>query len=495
MKREKKQPDAVKIQVDAVNEVVLLAAVVADPVIRRRYLTMPSDCFFGAGHAEMWIGLQTLYSRGLDYSPETMRTIAGDKFDPDVLDEYVRSRSIAPVNIRHHVDCLRWDKRRADAARGPVPDFLEVLRDPTAEPDRLKGLASQIKELLSGAGDLRYLRDSEQIVQKHERELDERRAGRAVYPYGIAALDFYGPNDEIQKIGKARISLEGKARMVPGMAPSQTTVITGVSGSGKSTFTARVVLEQAARGRRVLWGAWEQEPGISLELAAALSLGMSRGDLMTGDFSQAEQADLLAEMRRLGEWIRFFELPFRRHRGERFERWNDKNLDLLHEYIAESGCSVFVGDVFKYALYETKPEEEDAALKRMRGIASELKIHNILIQHLSLKDVERRPDKRPTRESVMGSTGWINVPDTVIGVHNPSLFDSQVGADKLELHILKQRYGRWPLAIEFDWDGEFGTIENGKSLDLPRPGEKSEIDEYTEEPKAPRFSRGRQRRK
>jgi hypothetical protein len=483
MKRKEKKSEVVKVAIDPVNEAVMLAAVIVDEQARQRYANLPSDYFFGAGHPEMWAGVQEMFRRGLDYSVETMQSIAGGAFDVQVLDEYVRARPSAPANLAHHVKCLRWDKTRAEAARGVVPLFIEALRDPVADPDRVKSLARQIGQSFTGHGDLRYLRDSHSVVTEHAHELRARRAGRAVYPFGIRALDFYGSGDKrTRKIDGVEVeqSLEGHARMVPGLAPGLTTAVTGLSGSGKTTLTAQFVLAQAELGKKVLWGAWEQMPGMSLELVALQSLGISRTDFMSGRFTEDDERTVLEEMERLGQYIKFFELPFGRARGDKGEHLNDRNLDLIHQYVAESQCQLFIADVFRYALHEQRPDEESMAIKRMNAIGKEQRCHIMLINHLSLKDVERRDDKRPTRDVVMGSSGWINDTDNVIATHLRGSYES-VPNDKIEIHILKQRYGTWPQVVECEWDPEYGHVGEGQTIELAKPGERGVLDEFLDE--------------
>ena len=50
--------------------------------------------------------------------------------------------------------------------------------------------------------------------------------------------------------------------------------------------------------------------------------------------------------------------------------------------------------------------------------------------------------------------------------------------DRLECHVLKQRNGPWPLAVAFDWDGEFGEILNGRTLQLAKPGDRTAMDDF-----------------
>ena len=267
------------------------------------------------------------------------------------------------------------------------------------------------------------------------------------------------------------------------------TVVTGLSGGGKTTFTTAVATAQANAGRRVLYGAWEQGSGATLELMAVQSLGLSRTSFVEGTVTQAEHDAVDAEMRRLAERVRFFELPFGRERGKR--QLNDEHLDTIHAYIAETGADVFIADLWRRAVRQFDPDEEEAALYRQQAIAQETRCHVILVHQQRLKDVEAREDKQPTREGLKGSGAWVEVPDTIIGVHRPALWKA-VADDTLVAIVLKQRHGPWPLAVEFDWKPEEGSIRNGRSVEYQRPGQ-GEVDSFLAEstPKKGRARHGK----
>jgi replicative DNA helicase len=474
---------------DPVNEMVVIAAViVGDEKARKLLDLLPADNFYGKGHAEAWGALREIRRQGLSYDPATVQQVSGGKVDVELLEEYVRDRPVVPPNLQHHADCVRWDRARVESARGPVTSFLEALRDPTADPGRLRSLARQVGSSFDGFGSQRFLRDSRQVVREHSRELTERREGRACYPFGIDGLDYYSEGDTKEVDGQL-VSIAGQPRLVPGASPTKMTLVTGVSGCGKTTMTCRMTLGLANQGLTVLFGAWEQGSGPTLEIIAAMSLGWSRTDLMVGAFSEEDQAELEAEMERLGEWIRFFELPFGRARGER--EFNDKNLNLIQQYIADSAPDVFVADLFRRALKETAPDDEEQALYRMQAITQEQRCHSVLVQQLRLKDVEAREDKRPTRESIKGSSAWVDVPDHIVAWHRPALFKN-VADDVVQAIVLKQRYGPWPQAVEFDYEPEYGTIENGHSIEYMRPGEDGDLDSFLGDNAAPR---GRRRKR
>jgi hypothetical protein len=179
-------------------------------------------------------------------------------------------------------------------------------------------------------------------------------------------------------------------------------------------------------------------------------------------------------MSTIAKRVYFLDNPFRRRSGEKSS--NERNLDIVQGYIADSGAEIFVGDLWKRCLKNTEPDEEEEALIRQQAMVEELQVHAILLQQQRLKDIEQRQDKRPTRDGIKGSGAWVEVPDTILGVHRPFLFKN-VPDDRLELFVLKQRYGRWPLGIEFGWNADCGAIAGGKPIEYERPGEQNAIDE------------------
>lgn len=453
---------------DVTNEVVILAAALVDHAARKKLVAaFPTpDPFFGQGHPEAWAVVVELEKRGLAYDPLTVRQLSAGKVDTAYLDTLIAQRPEAPPNLMHHVDVMRWDSARIEGIRGPVASFVEALRDPTADPERVKSLARQVSGAFEHTGGLRYLRDPAALAGSQIAEIRKRRAGQACYPYGIDGFDVYadGPN-------------EGAYRMIPGAKPGQCTAITGVSGSGKTTFTARLGLAQERLGRKVLYGAWEQGSGNTLELLAGFNLGISRTRLVTGQISDLEEMQLEEEMQRLGERVRFFELPFDRHKSEK--RTNQKALDTVQEYVEAwgRGGGVVILDLFRRTLAQTDPDEEEQALYRLQAMAQETEAHFLLVHQQRLKDLEQREDKQPTREGLKGSGAWVEMPDTIVGVHREFLFKA-VPDNVLRLCVLKQRYGVWPLTVDCDWDAELGLIGGGRSVENARAGAASVVDEF-----------------
>jgi hypothetical protein len=463
----------VVIPTDVVGEQVLLAATLADwrgsgaGLLDR----LQPDLFTEPRHRVLWGALRDMRQRRLEYDPATVLRLTGDRAAADYLAGVADARPDPPADLDFHVGNVEWDRQRVNLATGPLPSLLEALRDPAAEPDRVRALARSVGESMAGGtGSGRWLHDQTGIVREQMAEVRKRVAGHASYPYGIRGLD---------------VDLErGARRIIPGAAPGMVTLVTGCSGSGKTTLTAHLVLGLARQGRRVLYGAWEMTGGMTLELLACLSLGMSRSALMEGARETGEHGDdgapvmapllgheelvLLEErMHLIGERVRFMRNPFRRGRGTaaKGKDWtaNARNLDTLHEHLADSGCDVFVGDLFKRIFADASPEAEEEGLYRTQAMMEELRVHGILLNQQRGKDVEARADKRPTREGNKGSGAWVEIADTVLAPHRPAQW-KRMDDDHLELFVLKQRYGKWPLGIEFDWVADTGNISGGRSI-------------------------------
>lgn len=441
--------DQLRVPHDPINETVVIAAVITDESARRAALEQLSvDHFFGRGHAEIWLGLQELERRKLSYDPATLRTVAPG-IDQEYLDEILRQRGAAPPNFRHHIEQLKFDRARIELARGPVQELLEAIRDPRVTAERLRSIADRMGSGLAGHGSERSLRQGTAVAREQMTRIVQRLNGFACRPFGIPGLDRFEEGHE----------REGAARLLPGTVPGQVTVVTGLSGSGKSTSLANAILGMFQDGRRLLLGAWEQGSGMTLEILATISLGLSRRDVVEGRLSDRDLDDLETEMERLGGSVQFFELEFGKSRG----KVNDQQLDKIQQVVVDSGCDVFVADLFRRALKETDPDDEEQALYRMQDMAQKTKAHFILVQQQRLKDVEQRKDKRPTREGIKGSGAWTEIADTILGWHRPAQWKA-IPDDKIEALVLKQRYGEWPLIVELDWEPEFGRIGAGRTV-------------------------------
>lgn len=474
-------PTQALIPHDPVNEAVVIVVAVTDPEQRKLLVRrLTPDNFLVRENRETWAAIQETQRRGLAVDAASLAAVGGAEIGSYVT--MLLANVAPPANVEFHVVNVLWDSTRAASARGPVPAFLEALRDPRALPSTVRSRARQVAACYDGYEDRRYLLNPQEMVREQMRDIQERVAGRAIYPYGVPAID-YNP--------------DGSLRPGTGAAPKQITILTGVSGGGKTTLAGHMALgligwtraqgereyRKSSRGRRVLYGAWEVTGGMTLELLAVISLGWSRSDLRKGKGEIATEAGQIRIRERMeelaGSGVQFLANPFRRFAGQKHD--NERNLDLLQGYIAAAGVDVFIGDLWKRILVDNDVAAEEEAILRQQAMAEEMGIHAILLQQQRIKGqdghgVETRADTRPTREGIKGSSAYVEVADTILGVHYPYL-TKRVDPTKLEVLFLKQRYGEWPLAVELSWDRFAGSIETiGRPIEYERLGEANEFD-------------------
>ncbi len=468
------KPTSISIPHDPINEAAVLAGMLAAADVRARLVKkFVPDQFQVKENREVFQVLQDVERRKLACDLPTIAALGGTEIGAYAAT--LMSTILAPANLDWHVANVLWDSARATAARGPVPAFLEAFRDPRSDPGKVKSLARQIALAFDGYEDRRYLLVPEEIVRERMADIAERVAGRARYPYGIPDLDFYP---------------DGRRRLLTAATPGEVTVVTAISGGGKTTFAAHLALgllgwikdpvtgvyHRVGLRRRVLYGAWEMTGNITTEILATISLGWSRTEMAEGTGPIHTPEGKIAIKNRMEEILDGFVLldnPFRRHAGEKTS--NARNLDILQGYLADAAVDVFIGDLWKRVLSDDEPSAEEDALLRQQAMAAEMRIHAILLQQQRLKDIETRQDSRPTREGIKGSSAWVEIADTILGPHYPYL-TKMVDKNKFEIMILKQRQGPWPLAIEFDWVPEAGSLGQGRPVDYMRKGSENEFD-------------------
>lgn len=444
-----------------VNEMVVIAAALVSPTERKRLVRLfTSDFFYAPGHSHIWNVVEELDRKNLNYDPATIEQLSNDEVDTNYLDDLIRERPEVPPNLQHHIDQMFLDRERMTLV--PVfNELLDGLHDPTTDRDELRRQCRRMSNWFDGVGTSRFLRSSEDVLREAKKNRRERvarfRTGVGIYPYGIEGLDFYA---------------NGQPRLVPGTAPAKSTLIVGESGSGKTTVTNQIVLSQMDQKRVVMHGGWEMFASENIELFAALSLGFSRSRLFIGNLTDEEIAEIDAEEERIlsGEhpYLKFMDRPFDREREtvKKFDkrRGNDWNLDVIQEHIEASGCDVAVFDLFHKALVETKPDDEKRALDRIQGIANATKAHLILLHHVNKEDMDKSPNRIPTRKAIKGSSAWLDAVDTVLATYVPGTV-KDVPIDLLEIFVLKQRYGKWPLRVAFKYDPDTGLITNGRDVE------------------------------
>lgn len=442
--------EKITIPHDLVTEQIIIAAAMVDEG-SRNYL-MPRvgrDDFVEERHGVIWDSITELVRRKRGIDLQAIHSKVSSRVDVVYLKGLFENYPKAPVSLKSHVDELRWGKVRADVIRGSLSDLMEELKDPNTPRQRIKALAKSVYSALSGT-DRSFISDSVVLAALQADEIKRRREV-SVYPYGIENLDKY-PN--------------GEHRMIKGAAPGHITLITGVSGSGKSALSTIIAFEQAVRMRKVLYGAWEESEGDVIEKLALMSLRWSRYKASIGDITDEQVDNLKERMEEIGNYVKFFKPPFSHDPKKKFT--NNMSLDMLYQNIVDSGAEVVILDLWERGIPDGSPESERRALFRQQQIAQETSTHCILVCQQKLKEIEMRSDKRPTRDTILGSSAWVDIADTIIGVHRPALFKA-VPDDSVELIIMKQRCARAPMTVSFEWDGDRCFVGNGTDVEYVHP--------------------------
>lgn len=451
--------NVVTIEHDVTNEGIVIAAVLVDKKTRRKYVPKTSaESFIDTDHAVIWAAMKKLMAKHKDFDAQLLHKEIAGKVRLSYLKNLMKTYPDVPASMATHMSALLWDSTRARATGDSIPAFLRALKDNTESPATVHALAERVARSLAVTTDTSFMLDPKLLAAQQRLEIEKRR-DIACYEYGIKELDYYP---------------DGTHRCIPGAAPGKITNITAVSGSGKSVLAAYIGLQQARRGRKVLFGAWEMGPGDTLEAMANISfsdvppegglgnLG-SRTATSTGAIDEDELDTLEQRMAKIGEYVTFFEPPFHDDPGRIYT--NDEVLAELHRMVVDSGADVVVYDLFERCMADGSPGAERRMLFGLQQIHKNTDTHGIICTQQKVKEVEKSPDKRPTRSTILGSQAWVDISDTIIGVHLPSKW-KPIAADTIELLILKQRFGIWPQALQFEWDGDRMYIANGVEVDF-----------------------------
>lgn len=465
-------PGEFTLEHDSVSEGILIAAALTSRELRSMLVgKFTIDYFFERTHKKIWEAIAELERKHIESSIESLQILG------EIDDKYVRKlldlNPTPPKNLELFIDRMYYDFARLTATHngGPLSQLVEAVNDPLADPARVKSLARSVVDIFDDYRDDSYLPETEDLIVKMRREWENAQSGEAIFPFGIPRLDYYvTPGEDGNPI----------PRMVPGAAPEKVTLVVGNSGIGKSTVVARMVLGIARQYRYVLYGAWEETSASTLQLLACMSLNYDRDRLVLpadkGGLTEEEFEKMCLQARAIGKYVRFLDVPFSRKRGEK-SKTNDKNLDIVQEHISRAGPDVFVADLFQRCLVQTRPEEEAQALFRIQAMAKEQQCHMLLVHQARLKDTETRSDKRTTREGIKGTSAWVDIPDTILGIHRAGSY-KQLDDNTLEIDVLKLRKGKWPQAIEFQWDPKTALITGGREIPYDAMNESKTMEDY-----------------
>ena len=423
------------IVIDASNEAYVIASAIADENVRKVLVhKISADEFLVTKHAPIWRMLKTVSDRGFDYSREIADRLLKDEGADSTTVEYLHGlegEAKLVDNLDWHVQTMKWDATRARTLKGPLPELLKQLRDPQASQTDVGSAARAVARALDGST-RQYMMRGEELHRSYRADIAARRA----------------TIDQARGIGNANFD----AKLSEGYIPGRTHLIAGLPGCGKSTLEMALVVLLAKQRRRVLVCAWEMNPKSLIDVGVCHLTGLLLRNVVRGflDDEEAERVDKAS--RWLTSRVRFMANPFFDPANRGKKPSNDRNLDILEGYVAESGCEVAFYDLWERMLAFRDPDSVASALFRMQGIHEEYGITGVILHHLNGKDMENRADRRPTRGVIRGVNAFVEVPDLILGVHRDAMF-KQVPNDTLETICLKQRKGEDNWAMRWHWNG------------------------------------------
>lgn len=425
---------------DSVNEAIVIGATIATTKDRRRGLVrqLSPDEFLVPVHAAIWRALSELARRNLDYDPATIRGFLRDEgIEDDDLDYLatIEEEARTPKNLEHHIETMRWDATRARVLEGPVPKLIDAINDPKAKTGDVVAAAHAVTRSLDRGG-RKYAHRPEELHASYRAERAKRKLKRNVYPLGPEPFD---------------------RKLSEGFMPRRTSLVAGVSGSGKSTVAMAWIILLAMLGRRPLYCAWEMDAESALDVMTSHMTGIELTRIIQGTTTEEEDVRIEKATRWILSRVRFMGNPFFDDIEDVKKPSNERNLSILEGYIAESGCDVIVYDLWERMLFWLDPTSVTRALYRMQKIHQDYRVHGMILQQLNLKDVERRPDKRPTPDSIKGVGVYYEVPDLIFGIHRDARF-KRVPDTGVETLCLKQRKGEPFWSMRWEWQADIARV-------------------------------------
>ena len=451
-----------KFVYDAANEQVVIQAAMDDDQVRRGLVRQLSPSqFYASPHSTVWEAMITLTNKGLVFDTDTFLGLARTsglvaKDEPYVIDLIENAGPTA--NLGHHVETMLWDSKRANALKGPIPKLIQAVSDPQISMEEVQGSARAIASSFKG-GIRRHARRPEEQHRSYMASMNNRKENKQIFPLGYDDFD---------------------ARLTDGFAPGKTSILSGLPGAGKTTVAVAMATALAKVGRRPFYCSWEMGVESTTDIFISHLTGIELRDIVQGtwadsDFRRIERASLW-----IASKIRFMSNPFFDDIRAKKKPSNDRNLDLLESYIAESGCDVAIYDLWERMLYYLKPEDVTRALYRMQNMHEEYGIHGMILQQLRLKDVEKRADKRPTRDAIKGTGAYVEVADLIFGIHREAQFKS-VEDNGVETICLKQRKGVTNWSFRWEWDGAICRVRNPREVSFDPGLESAEMGDIGED--------------
>lgn len=211
-------------------------------------------------------------------------------------------------------------------------------------------------------------------------------------------------------VGTPIKSLPGLTSIIKGYRRGEMTVLTGPTGSGKTTFLGQLSLDLAEQGVNVLWGSFEIKN--NRLVTKLLQQFAQEGPLPTIETHEPEMVKTYIE----GVMDRFGELPlsFMKFHGSADV---DDVLDAMDyavyvndaEHIILDNMQFMISRMDKSSTFD-KFDVQDVAIEKFRKFATERNVHVTLVVHPR----KEQEDAKLSMSSIYGSAKATQEADTVL---------------------------------------------------------------------------------
>ena len=441
-----------KLKYSLKHEKIVLGTMLRDKdSLKHLVLSLNSSEFHSDVHKMIFAGLETLVESKLDYTTPTLLTLLPDDTDwggKEYLEEIEKMGDT--TNVDHHVQRMRWDQARVDVYEHTLPELVAELKDPRSDMDEAIAIGIRVGDRLRESRGDQWKATGKGLSSKYSASLRARQTGVTFRSSGYKAID---------------------KNLVSGFASGKLTVVCGAPSSGKSSFALNVARRQAGTWKIGILP-WESGIRDALDIISSskLKIPLEKFEKLAHMMTVEEQdavddyiANLLDD-----DKIAFLKPPPRSVMEGRPWEVNNRVLDWVESELDKWDRDHILWDLFEKRLIDTSPQAIVNALNRVQEMIAvdRLNLHMTLLHQLNLKEVERREDQRPTRDSLKGSSAYIEVPDLVLGMYRPAVYDPGVQDNIIEIICLKQRKGPWPWKVICKWQGEYTRIYGGRQGQL-----------------------------
>jgi replicative DNA helicase len=450
-----------KVVIDQGNEQAILSTVIAHPKECEKYIrTYTSNDFLIDKHRDLWTVFRACVNKGYWYDSAYAHMLFTERRSEDLkAGAYLSSlEAVKPAlddeKLKQRFDRLRWNNVKQKLVTEHIPELMTLSCSNESEPSKIQASCFKIQQSLKHNRS-NYIVTPDQVVNSYSSEL-HRRADRKHAIFGLGLKEFD------QHIGI-------------GFAPGYTSVVAGVTSSGKSSLMMNWALALADQGHRVVYCAWE-EPITSLnDTMAAIKLhekGITYTKLQTGQLDDKERRQALAAVKiytvdgvgpnGTGQII-FVANPFvdLYALSDRKRRTNIDNLMIIAGILAETHPNVIFYDMWERCLLDRRIDEVELALQYTQQLHKDFDCHGVIGAQVNIKKVESRSEKDPNRADIKGTAKLVEVADMVWLVHRPGQYIAKKDMDNImETVKSKDRNGPSPIKIIWDWVGQHKLVRN-----------------------------------